>query len=145
MALNYLLYASYLNVPMGYEELKDLLDVSQRNNARADITGFLHIEDQIVLQYLEGPPAHVQNTYKRIQRDARHTRVKILSEAHIDRRFFDGWQMALVENTTFSLADLQEEPSQQELDVSRINPADLITLLSANASYLRAQPSVLAS
>lgn len=145
MNLDYLLYASRLKAPMGYEALKALLEVSQRNNARDGMSGFLHIEGRIVLQYLEGPAADLSRTFDRIRRDFRHDAVVILTEGTIDRRFFENWNMALVENTTFSLADLLETPCRDVPDVSQINPTDLITLLSANASYLRAQPSVLAS
>lgn len=143
--MDYLLYTSRLTTAMGYEALKDLLEISQRNNARDGVTGFLHIEGPVVLQYLEGAPDQVQRTLNRIRHDSRHESIEILTDGKVNDRFFEGWKMALVENTTFSLVDLMDAPDAAVADVSKINPTDLITLLSANDSYLRMQPSMLAS
>jgi len=145
MHLEYLLYASRLNHPLGYEALKELLEVSQRNNATADLSGFLHIEGRVVLQYLEGPADALRKTVERIQRDPRHNEYAVLAEGPLERRYFEGWKMALVESTTLSLFDLMGVPCEDIPDVKQVNPDDLITLLSANSSFLRAQPSVFAS
>jgi len=145
MHLAYLLYASRLKTSMGYDALKDLLEVSQRNNARAGLSGFLHIEGRVVLQYLEGPEDALDQTIKRIRRDPRHDEYAVLAEGQLERRYFEGWKMALVESTTLSLFDLIGQPCEEIPDVKQVNPDDLITLLSANASFLRVQPSVFAS
>ncbi|MEE4187961.1 MAG: BLUF domain-containing protein [Roseobacter sp.] len=144
MDLDYLLYASRLEEPMGYDALKRLLDVSQRNNAQSGLTGFLHIEGRVVLQYLEGPAGGLRSTIQRIQRDPRHSDFSILAEGHLEQRNFDGWKMALVESTTLSLFDLIGAPCEDIPDIEKVNPTDIITLLSANSSYLRHQPSVVA-
>lgn len=145
MHLEYLLYASRLKTPMGYEALKGLLDVSQRNNAKAGLSGFLHIEGCVVLQYLEGPSDALRQTVERIQHDPRHDEFAVLAEGCLEQRYFEGWKMALVESTTLSLFDLMGAPCEEIPDVKQVNPDDLITLLSANASFLRVQPSVFAS
>ena len=144
MKLDYLLYASRLETPMGYEALRGLLEVSQRNNAKADLSGFLHIEGCVVLQYLEGPPQKLRETVQRIKRDPRHSEFAVLSEGTLEQRHFDGWKMALVESTTLSLFDLIGAPCDDIPDVKKVNPLDLITLLSANSSFLRNQPSIFA-
>lgn len=144
MHLEYLLYASRLTTAMDYEALKGLLEVSQRNNANADLSGFLHIEGRVVLQYLEGPPVSLRQTVRRIQRDPRHDEFAVLDEGTLERRHFEGWKMALVESTTLSLFDLMGQLCEDIPDVKQVNPDDLITLLAANASFLRVQPSVFA-
>ncbi|MGD9293827.1 MAG: BLUF domain-containing protein [Roseobacter sp.] len=142
MTLQYFLYASRLVQPMGYEALRDLLAVSQRNNAAAGLTGFLHIEGRVVLQYLEGPPTRLAETVEQIRHDPRHKEFAVLAEGALERRFFDGWKMALVESTTLSLFDLLGAKCHAVPDIRKLNPLDLISLLSANFSYLRNQPSV---
>lgn len=142
MQLEYLLYASRLKSSMGYEALKALLEHSQCNNAKAGLSGFLHIEGHVVLQYLEGPSDALRRIVQRIQCDPRHTEFAVLAEGALERRHFEGWKMALVESTTLSLFDLIGAPCDAIPDVKQVNPDDLITLLSANASFLRVQPSV---
>ena len=141
MEMHYLLYASRLVHPLGYEALSDLLAQSQRRNAQNGLTGFLHIENDIVLQYLEGPPEGLLTTIQRIRKDVRHSDFVVLSEDVIDNRFFEGWQMALVESATFSLFDLLGVHVDELPVVTEANPIDLITLLSANATYLRNSPT----
>lgn len=142
MSLHYLMYASRLTVPMGFEALNSLLQVSQHNNEHAQITGFLHIENEIALQYLEGPADQLHQTVDRIRKDDRHTEFSILAEGTLQRRHFDNWKMALVENTTLSLFDLMGTQTRAIRDVAKAHPLDLISFLSANASFLRHQPSV---
>ena len=141
MGLHYLLYASRLVAPLGYEGLSTLLRTSQQRNAENGLTGFLHIEDKIVLQYLEGPPEALLSTIQRIRRDPRHRDFVVLAEDVLDQRFFEGWQMALVESSTLSLFDLLGVAIKDIPEVRDANPVDLIALLSANASFLRNRPS----
>ena len=100
MTIRYLLYASRLVTPLAHEGLASLLETSQRNNSKSVLTGFLHIEDQVVLQYLEGEPEAIHRVVDRIRRDPRHNGFVVLSEDDITQRYFDGWQMALVESAT---------------------------------------------
>ena len=143
MHLNYILYASQLTHPLTHLGLAGLLKECETNNDKNDITGFLHIEDDIVLQYLEGPSEMLFASIEKIRADARHHHFEILDQGVLQTRFFEGWQMALVENTTLSLFDLLGVTGGPLSDVGRANPLDLITLLSANASYLRDSPAAL--
>jgi hypothetical protein len=142
MEMHYLLYASRLVSPLTHDDLVSLLEVSQRNNGKNGLSGFLHIEDNIVLQYLEGPPEPLLRTVQRIRKDPRHNQFVTLAEDVIRQRFFDGWQMALVESTTLSLFDLLGVQIKDIPTVQEANPLDLISLLSANASFLRDRPSI---
>ncbi len=141
MKITYLLYASRLTAPLGHDGLTRLLAASQHNNKSSDVTGFLQIEDDIVLQYLEGPPDAVSSLIELIRRDPRHTDFVVLAADRLDQRYFEGWQMALVESTTLSLFDLLGVRIDNIPQVRSVNPVDLITLLSANASFLRNSPS----
>ena len=144
MAQDFFLYGSRLTQPLTYDGLRGLLEISQRNNARAGITGFLHLEDGIVIQFLEGPADALQDTINRIERDPRHNSFMVIERGVLERRYFDGWSMALVENTTLSLRDLVDTPNDKAPDFCKITADDLISLLSANASFLRERPSIVA-
>ena len=141
MEIHYVLYASRLVAPLGHDGLVDLLETSQRRNGDNVLTGFLHIENEIVLQYLEGPADNVARVMDSIRTDPRHTEFTVLAEDVTDQRFFDGWQMALVESATLSLFDLMGGETRDLATVCKVNPVDLITLLSANASFLRDRPT----
>lgn len=143
MALHYILYGSQLTNLLTYEALRNLLDISQRNNCDAGLTGFLHIEGRVVLQFLEGPQQQLEQMIQRIRRDPRHTEFVVLEEGTLERRYFESWNMALVEGTTLSLRDLDEKPHGAP-DFRNLHPTDLIALLSANASYLHNQPRIVA-
>ena len=142
MTLHYLMYASCLTATLDFSALDNLLEVSQTNNAASGLTGFLHIENQIVLQYLEGPENALQQTVARIRNDPRHRQFSVISEGPLEHRHFDRWNMALVENATLSLFDLTGNPSDRIGDVARTRPGDLISFLAANASFLRDRPSI---
>lgn len=142
MEIHYVLYVSKLVRPFGYEELNALLYTCQRNNAKNALTGFLQIEDGIVLQYLEGAPESLLATIQRVRADPRHGDFVVLASDSVAGRFFDGWQMALLESTTLSLFDLLGIEVTDVAQVTQVNPTDLISLLSANASFLRDRVSV---
>ena len=144
MALDYFLYSSTLTQPLSYDGLRGLLDTSRDNNARSGLTGCLHLEGHTVIQYLEGEMAALDETIARIRRDPRHTDFVQIERGALEQRYFEGWTMALVEIATLSLRDLLETPAHEVPDVRKIKADDLITLLSANASYLREQPSIVA-
>lgn len=60
------------------------------------------------LQVLEGPRGAVAATMARIQRDLRHTGVRVLEAAPLERRDFPEWSMTLVSDanaTTTRLAN----------------------------------------
>lgn len=140
MHLSYVLYSSQLTAAFDQRTLSDILDTSQRNNARDGLSGFLHVEAPNIVQFIEGPFTKLHATLDRIRHDPRHTDMKVLSEGTFDQRYFEDWKMALVDYTTFSLADLAEIKKGKLDDMESFDPLDLISVLSANASYLRMQP-----
>lgn len=88
-----LLYISTARDACGPDELADILRVSRRNNAAADITGLLIAGGQRFLQILEGPDAAVQTTFDRIRSDPRHFAPVVLSRRAVDERLFGQWAM----------------------------------------------------
>jgi len=88
-----LLYISTARERHSPAALEDILRVSRRNNAAANVTGLLIAGGNRFLQVLEGPEQSVQNTYNRICRDVRHRAPVILKRELFEERAFGAWSM----------------------------------------------------
>nr|WP_296430396.1 BLUF domain-containing protein [Roseovarius sp. BRH_c41] len=89
-----LAYVSSARSPLGQETLSDILEVSQRNNARDQITGVLMYHDQLFFQVLEGEKAVVEDCYyRRIVHDHRHSNLSLTWSDGVERRTFSDWLM----------------------------------------------------
>lgn len=75
------------------ELLRSILAVSRRNNARDGITGFLLFDRAWFFQILEGERQSVTASYGRIEKDPRHSEVRLMSTRDIRRRSFPRWSM----------------------------------------------------
>lgn len=75
-------------------DVKSLLEVSQRNNARDEVTGLLYTDGKRFLQVLEGPKSVVEDAFLRIIADERHHALVLLSRRETARREFGEWAMA---------------------------------------------------
>ena len=91
-----LTYASRTSHILGPADIKDILSASQRNNARAGITGALCLNHGIFLQQLEGDRAAVNALYHRLLKDSRHRDPAVLDFGEIPYRRFAGWSMGLL-------------------------------------------------
>lgn len=75
------------------QELRDIIKVSQRNNQREDITGYLIFDKTWFLQILEGERDRIFSTYMRIQKDPRHGSVNLVQTREVLGRSFPQWTM----------------------------------------------------
>lgn len=73
--------------------LREIVSVSQRNNSRIGVTGFLIFDKTWFLQILEGERANVTETYNRIARDGRHSSATIVNVQDVASRSFPNWTM----------------------------------------------------
>lgn len=89
----YLLYASSAARLFGASELDDLLRVSRRNNAAADVSGMLLHHDGSFLQYLEGEEPDVSAVFERISKDPRHHGIFVLDKGNIAEKALPSWSM----------------------------------------------------
>ena len=94
--LVHLSYCSQAQSPVEQADLDLILQASQRNNQRDDITGILTYSGEVFVQFLEGPPESIQRLMDRLQGDSRHRDIIILSEGSDHERIFPGWDMELV-------------------------------------------------
>ena len=85
----------YCSKPTAFDQecLSEILTVSRENNTQTDVTGALICRSDLYFQYLEGPIEAVDNTFKRIRLDTRHSDIHKIKEDKTSRRLFASWAM----------------------------------------------------
>jgi hypothetical protein len=96
MSLYRLIYSSYGKPDLGYQDLKDIMEKSEKNNQSKGITGLLCYGDYIFLQILEGDRATISQTYHRISLDPRHHSPEIIECVPVESRLFGVWSMKAI-------------------------------------------------
>lgn len=92
--LYHLAYVSLSRFTLDEKVLSDILDISQRNNARDEITGVLMYHDKLFFQVLEGEQCAVEDCYyKRIFHDPRHSGMSLIWCNPVESRAFSDWAM----------------------------------------------------
>jgi hypothetical protein len=79
--------------------ISQILGVSERNNARDELTGALAVSDGWFLQVIEGLPHRVDHLLARLEADRRHKNIEILQRRPIAARLFTNWSMVSVRVT----------------------------------------------
>lgn len=82
-----------------------IMESARRNNPRRGVTGVLVHGKGCFAQVLEGRPLVVRGLLTVIQRDPRHTAMRIVKVDVVEDRIFPAWSMAL-------LRDLDEVPAE---------------------------------
>ena len=104
-------YISEFSDALGPDELRQVAADSARNNKRDQITGLLISAGNLFFQLLEGPPAAIDECYRRIEEDPRHRNVLLLGmEVGDTERLCPDWDMKGI--------DLNDE-SQERFDLLR--------------------------
>lgn len=103
MSLYRLIYSSCGKPNLGYHDLKDIMEKSEKNNQLEGITGLLCYGDSIFLQILEGDSCGalrdrtvISKTYHRISLDTRHHTPELIECVPIESRIFGVWSMKAV-------------------------------------------------
>ena len=99
MELISLIYCSTATKRCDQKAIDDILYMSQRLNSRDGISGILYFSKSYFMQYLEGYPSHIEDTYSRILKDYRHSSLEIIMKEPTQAREFSGWSMAFVPHT----------------------------------------------
>lgn len=77
-----------------YENIKCILESSNRNNKENGITGILVYCNKHFFQIIEGEKGAVQQLFSQILIDPRHDNVIKIQEGYIKARQFESWNMA---------------------------------------------------
>ncbi|MEO5342067.1 MAG: BLUF domain-containing protein, partial [Gammaproteobacteria bacterium SHHR-1] len=88
------------------------------------------------MQYLEGQGSKVQELYRRIAADPRHSEVRLLAEGSIQERLFMDWSMGfrrLGDSQLSATARLQaqQDPARGVFEWYRDNPSVCCSLFEA--------------
>lgn len=73
--------------------IADILAVSQRNNARDQLTGALAYSEGRFFQIIEGQTVDIDRLMKRVSLDRRHTDIHVVSRVPVEGRLFADWSM----------------------------------------------------
>lgn len=134
---------TYLSKPAKPSTQDDFDDIESKsveaNNAR-DVTGLLIVQDERILQILEGRKEAVQELYAKIEADPRHTITKVVSEVEDEERLLLTWSM-VVRGTSDLSAELMEQyvqvydemqaaPAPFEITIDHIDLFKAISLLA---------------
>lgn len=111
----HLVYQSEASVDISYTDIRDILEVSRRNNSRDGITGLLIYRDGYFLQLLEGDEAKVHLILNKIRADKRNHSLQVLIETTSDQRLFEDWSMAFFD------ADIPSPATESLLDLFELS------------------------
>lgn len=87
-------YVSSAKRDMPEAELAELLHNSRQNNEKVGITGLLLYKDGNFMQAIEGPREAVLHLARKVETDARHRGMIILTQKPSKERNFADWSMA---------------------------------------------------
>ncbi|PLX97785.1 MAG: hypothetical protein C0623_14420 [Desulfuromonas sp.] len=91
-------YVSSMAKPFTEDEVQKLVELAQKHNKQKGITGMLVAAGNKFYQLIEGPGGAIDALYKRIEKDPRHTDVKLLSAESGDMdRLYPNWSMLKVD------------------------------------------------
>jgi len=102
MSLCRLTYCSHAISTLNYQDLKDILEKSQKNNTPLGLTGLLCFGNGMFLQVLEGDRKFLGHTYNRIAKDQRHHDTEIIEFVEVDSRIFEEWSMKALDLSNYS-------------------------------------------
>jgi hypothetical protein len=136
-----LTYASRCAGVLGPLDVKDIVRVSQKNNAALGVTGALMLSNGIFLQCLEGDRLAVNALYHRILRDSRHSDPAVLNFTEINKRLFTGWAMGLVTTTEANQQVFLKYSPRAEFDPYQMRPAALDLLFADMVEHARSVPA----
>jgi hypothetical protein len=89
-------YVSRFESPLSEADIEAIGEQSRCNNERLDLTGLLMASGGLFYQVLEGPDEAVDEVYRKIVEDGRHTDLLLLStETGVDRQF-PKWSMETI-------------------------------------------------
>ena len=110
-------------------EIAEVLARSKRNNARAGVTGALMFNKGAFAQVLEGRRESVEETFERIQRDARHGDVTVLQCGIAPARTFANWSMAFVGLSKTASTLWKDMAHENGFDFSNFDGDDVFDVL----------------
>lgn len=88
-----LAYTSSAAESLGSGDVFKIIETSARNNANAQLTGFLIYANSQFFQLIEGPPSAMDDLLRRLKHDPRHHSIEVVHRANVAIRSFPNWSM----------------------------------------------------
>jgi len=88
-----LIYTSRTTEALTGKTMTSIIADSRRNNGAAGITGALCYANESYIQCLEGESSVVNELYRKLQGDTRHTDFKIRKCVEVAHRRFEAWSL----------------------------------------------------
>lgn len=107
--MEYLIYKSKARVSPDSAACHDIVAASRFKNADLGLTGFLHAEVGLFIQYLEGPSEPLWALYQRLHLDSRHTDLTLFGHGELKKPRFQDWSMGYSGIEVLSFADFLDE------------------------------------
>lgn len=108
--LHFAVYVSKATISFTKTTLKQLVQTSQVNNQKKGISGYLYLEDDYFLQYIESYNLkELEILIDKLKSDKRHAVIQtFIASANRDKRFFD-WQMGLLNKQQLIDVNLEKD------------------------------------
>jgi Sensors of blue-light using FAD len=103
-----LIYSSEAAPGLAAADLEKMLEESRVRNKVYGITGVLLFVDGAFMQILEGEKEDVLGLMERIERDPRHSGIKVFYAEEVDERAFASWRMAYLSPSAEQVAKWAE-------------------------------------
>ena len=138
-----LFYCSQARTDISKDDILNILEVSQRDNKKLDITGILLYwkKTNQFMQILEGDEKIIFDLYNnKIRKDSRHSSVKLVHHGKIPERGFNNWSMAFKDLDGVDTSNLEgfSEFSTSDFtdERTKIEPSRAISLIQSFKSLL---------
>jgi hypothetical protein len=113
-----IIYTSHVARRVRYQDAEAIaLDASVRNE-REGVTGLLLYTPSHFIQVLEGNAPAVDAVLARIQRDPRHSHVRVIDDREVDEREFTQWAMH-AKACSSKAAELEQIDLERALELLR--------------------------
>lgn len=136
--LNSIVYISspVPSLPVG--AVDSVLRVARNNNAANDVTGLLIFNGRYFVQCIEGNKDAIQATYSKIERDRRHSELRVLFDGEITERSFPNWSMGyrqIGDRDTLSESEMSiDDAITAAMNIPRETAAQVVLSALAHAS-----------
>ena len=124
-----LLYLSSASDSLTEVDYQEILQISQANNQRADISGVLCSGGGHFIQVLEGPQKDVLKSYLRILDDPRHTDCLLIGITPLQNRIFKRWSMGHINVTSQDMLERRESLMNCWQDQEQGNGPELVQIM----------------
>jgi Sensors of blue-light using FAD len=111
MTLRQVFYVSRLAEGLADRAVRNIIDISRRNNRMLDVTGCLSCSGHHFAQVLEGREAAIAELLRRIQADRRHSEFRLVLDRALTIREYPLWAMAYLPNAELGIRSRRSAPA----------------------------------